>query len=333
MFSIMPNLRSLNLRNAGQFRDETLEYIMERDVPIKFLRLDAANLVSDQKWIEYFTHCGHRLESLTLSWLDYAMDDNSFMHLVRHCPKLQRLKIKKCFKLQDAALGAISEMDNLQHLSLQLSQPTSSSSLADLISSIGSGLRTLSLANFNDADDDVLAMIHDSCSKLSKLRLNENDICTDAGFKSLFSKWTNPPLLFVDLSSNRSIDCNTPDGPADAIGLASAGFEALMGHSGAALQHLDISSCRHISYESLFKIFACKVQYPQLRTINMSFLTKIDTPIIIGLFRSCPLLNKITAFGCFNITEAEVPKGVALIGVPHAQDSIVHEGDMDIDLW
>lgn len=333
MFSVVPKVQNLNLRNAGQFKDEAVDYVIEREVPIRSLQLEAANLVSNGKWAEFFKKCGHRLENLTLSWLDYSMDDDTFKGLIRHCPNIKRLKMKKCFRLGDVALGAMAELRQLEHLSLRFPTVTTPGVLADLISSIGPALRTLSLEAFNDADDDALSMIHSSCTQLSKLRFTENDCCTDIGFASLFTNWSNPALAFIDFSSNRSVDYAVPDGPEDPVGLASGGFEALMRHSGSRLERLDISSCRHITYESFSKVFDGKEQYPVLKDIGISFLTKIDTSILAGMFRSCPELIKITAFGCFNVTEVAVPKGVALIGVPNAQDSIVQEGDLDADIW
>ena len=330
---MVPKVQNLNLRNAGQFKDEVVDYVIERDVPIMSLQLEAANLVTNGKWVEFFEKCGHRLENLKLSWLDYSMDDDAFMGLIRHCPNIRRLKMKQCFRLGDVALGAMTELRHLEHLSLRFPTATTPGVLADLISSIGPRLRTLSLEAFSDADDDALSIIHSSCTQLNKLRFTENDCCTDIGFASLFTNWSNPALTFIDFSSNRSVDYAVPDGPEDPVGLASAGFEALMGHSGSRLERLDISSCRHITYESFSKVFDGKKQYPVLKDINISFLTKIDTSIVAGMFRSCPELIKVTAFGCFNVTEAAVPKRVALIGVPNAQDSIVQEGDLDADVW
>ena len=333
MFSIVPKAQNVNLRNAGQFKDEVIDYIVERNVPLKNLQLEAANLVSNEAWAKFFGQCGERLESLKLSWLDYSMDDDTFMHLVSGCPNLKRLKIKKCFRLSDLALGALHDLKHLEHLSLRLPAPTSSPALRDLVATIGSQLRTLSLESFEEADDEVLATIYSACTKLEKLRFCENDLCTDAGFVSLFKDWSNPPLSFIDLSSNRSIDYTQPDGPEDPTGLASAGFEALMTHSGPRLERLDISSCRHIAYESFARVFDGKTAYPMLEDINISFLTKIDTAIAAGIFKSCPSMKKVTAFGCFNIIDVMVPKGVALIGVPNAQDSIVQEGAYEGEMW
>ena len=278
-------------------------------------------------------NCGERLELLKLYWLDYSMDDDAFKTVVRYCPNLTRLKLKKCFRLGGRSLSAIASLQKLEHLALRFPTPTTPTALVELITELGPNLKTLSLENFTDADDEVLSAIHTSCTQLIKLRFSENDYCTDAGFLSLFTEWLNPPLTFIDLSSNRSIDYSAPDGPEDPIGLASAGFEALMSHSGSRLERLDISSCRHITYETFLGIFNGKTQYPCLKDINISFLTKIDTAVVAGMFKSCPQLIKVTAFGCFNILDVAVPRGVALIGVPNAMESIVQEGDVDADLF
>ncbi len=333
IFSVIPTIQNLNLRNAGQFKDEVVDYILERKVPLKNVELQAANLVSNEKWIEFFDQSGHRLESLKLAWLDYAMDDDTFVHLVNGCPSLKRLKLKKCDLLGDAALGAMCALRQLEHLSLQFKQVTSSKALEKLITSVGSNLRTLSLEVFKEADDYVLAAIHSNCSNLKKLRFTDNDLCTDSGFVSLFNNWSNPPLIFIDLNSTRSVDCSQPDGPEEAVGLATAGFLALMNHSGPAMERLDISSCRHIGYSALAEVFDGKKRYPNLKDINITFLTTIDTTIVAGIFRSCPLLSKLTAFGCTQVKDVSVPKGVALIGVPNAHDSIVQEGDVDMDMF
>ena len=327
IFSIVPQVRDLNLRNAGQFKDEVVDYILERDITIQHLQLAAPNLISDAKWREFFRRRGSHLESLKLSGLDYAMDDDTIVQMAEDCPNVRRLKLKECFRIADPSLDAISGMKKLEHLSLRLKLPTSASSLASLISQIGHKLRTLSLERFENADDSVLEAIHTTCTQLGKLRFTLNDFCTDAGFVSFFSDWSNPPLTFADLSSNRDLDYANPDGPTEPIGLASNGLRALIRHSGSRLERLDISSCRHITYEAFLEVFDGTKQYPYLNDINISFLTTIDTLILAGIFRSCPQLTKITAFGCFNVRDVEVPAGVALIGVPNALDSIVQGGD------
>jgi DNA repair protein RAD7 len=255
------------------------------------------------------------------------MDDETVTHLVTGCPNLTRLKLKKCFRIGDASLEALSSLKHIEHLSLLFNTPTTSSTLQSLIKSVGPNLQTLSLERFDNADDDVLSEIHNSCTKLQKLRFSANDYCTDAAYVSLFTSWANPPLEQVDFSSTRDLDYSRPDGPEEPIGLASEGFKALMLHSGSRLQKLNISSCRHISHEAFSEVFDGEKKYPHLTDMDLNFQTKVDTMIVAGLFKSCPRIKKVTAFGCFGVQDVVVPLGVALIGVPNAQDAIVQEGD------
>ena len=328
---MVPKVETLILGHAGQIKDKVLDYIIERDVPIKHLDLEAANLVSDSKWREFFVKQGERLKTLKLSWLDYSMDDDTLSQMVASCPNLIELELKKCFKLSDASLEALKRLKNLEHLSLLFKLPTSSAALENLIETIGSNLRTLSLEMFESSEDPVLSTIHSSCKNLFKLVFNNNSNCTDEAFASLFNDWANPPLSFVDLSSNRDLDCTNPGGPLEPVGLASKGFKALMHHSGKRLESLDIHSCRHISYQALAEVFDGINQYPALQDIDVSFVQKIDTTIAAGIFKSCPVIKKFVAFGCFGLTDVFVPPGVALIGIFNAQDLIV-QGELRDEL-
>ena len=327
IFSIIPKIERLDLRNAGQFKDDVIDYILERRVPLRSVRLDASNLVSDQKWREFFDRAGQNLETLELSWLDYVMDDDTVLHLASGCPNLKKLTLKKCFRIGDDALRYISQLQNLEQLSLCLMSSVSNDSLTGVVHSIGANLRTLSLRRFQDADDSLLEAIRSKCSRLTKLSITDNDTCIDAAYAALFMNWKNPALSIVNLSSNRDIDNNSPEGPEDAVGLASAGFKALMAHSGSKLERLNISSCRHVSREALNEVFDGIKHYPSLQVVDVSFVSRMDTVTMAGLFRSCPSISRVAAFGCFDVKDVVVPAGVALIGVPTAQDSIVQEGD------
>jgi DNA repair protein RAD7 len=136
----------------------------------------------------------------------------------------------------------------------------------------------------------------------------------------------------VDISSTRDLDNTNPEGPEDyPIGLASTGFLALMAHSGPRLEVLDVASCRHISHEAFAEIFDGVKQYPFLREINMSFCPVVDTQVVAGIFRSCPRVKKVVTFGCFEVQDVIVPRGIVLIGAPKAHDTIEQFGDTVMD--
>lgn len=327
IFMLMPLLTNVNLRFAGQMKDDSLKCMISRNAQIKNLCLDAVNLVSDPCWRLLFQKVGSRLESLKLSNLDSSLDDETVEEMCRCCTALRRLKLKECWRTGDASLRAISTLTALEHLSLRFIQETDADSLLGVVSRLGPNLRTLSLEGFSDADDRLLSTIHDQCRLLCKLRLSDNTVFTDKGFVNLFKDWYNLPLRSVDLSSTRDVDYSNPDGPSDPTGLASEGFIALMKHSGSAIQSLNIASCRHISRAAFEAVFSEDRTYPNLKELDVSFHTVMDDYLANRIFRCCPLLKKLITFACFNMWDVRVPRGLALIGGLKAQDSIIVEGD------
>ncbi|OJJ42995.1 hypothetical protein ASPZODRAFT_169816 [Penicilliopsis zonata CBS 506.65] len=329
IFSFMPSVTNVNLRFAGQMKDAVVDYMVDHNLKIKKLYLDAANLVSDDCWRRLFNKLGPQFESLKLSNLDASFDDETVKELCKSCTSLRRLKLKHCWKTSDESLIAISKLPMLEHLSLNFIQKTHAEDIVGLVQSLGPGLRTLSLEGFDDADDEVLEKIHDNCSMLTKLRIIDNSLLTDAGFAGLFTNWSNCRLEYVDLSSTRDVDKTLPDGPEEAMGLASKGFVSLMQHSGSAIRTLKIASCRHISYAAFEQVFSPDKQYPHLKELDISFLTFVDDHLVHCIFHSCPALKKLIAFACFSVHDVRVPKGVALIGGLKAQGPIVLEGVHD----
>jgi DNA repair protein RAD7 len=330
IFAFMPLLVNVNLRFAGQMKDRVVEYMMERQVKLKHLQLDAANLVSDGCWRQFFITLGPQLEGLRLSNLDCSLDDETAEIMSRHCVNLRRLKLKQCWKLGDKGYAALADLSKLEHLSLDFLQEVQPTHVVNLVEKLGPNLRTLSLQSLPDADDKLLDAIHRRCPRLEKLRLTENGVCTDKGYVSLLSGWSNPPLKFVDLSSTRDVDNSNADGPQDPVGLASDGFAALMEHSGSRLEKLNISSCRHISRDAFEKVFSDGRAYPALKELDISFQTVVDDFLVASIFKCCPSLQKLIAFACFNINNVRVPTGVALIGGLRAQDSIIMEGTAEV---
>lgn len=334
IFSFMPELEDVNLRNAGQMKDEVLLYMLDHNPKIKLLQLGAANLITNEGWLKLFGTQGPKLESFKTCDLDAALNDTAIEALVHHCPNLRRLKLKKCWQTTENSIHSLTTLCNLQHLTLSICPETSADTLSTLTTTIGTPLKTLSLESFHNADDTTLTAIHTVCTHLSKLRFTNNSTCTDAGFASLFTNWPNPPISFIDLSDNRDIDNQNPDGPAESpIGLASAGFAALMSHSGPGLERLNIKACRHVSHEALLDVFDGKKHtYPVLRDMDLSFVAPVDEVVMTAIFRSCPRLEKLAIFGCNQVRgrEVRIPAGVAVIGMMDAQESVVVEGAWDM---
>ncbi|CAK4028309.1 glycosyltransferase family 34 [Lecanosticta acicola] len=326
IFATVPKMEKLVIGNACQMKDNTIDYMLDKCHSLRHLQLYAANLVSDDMWHRLFREAGAKLEVVQLKWLDAAFEDLAVRDMVKYAPNLKRLKLKLCRRIGEDAVNYIADIPELEHLSLLMNKEVSTTSLVELVTKRGARLRTLSLEKFIDADDTLLQTVHDTCRQLAKLRISENDTATDAGYKALFTNWTNPPLSFVDFNSTRDIDNNNPEGPEEAVGLASGGFRAMMAHSGVALKHVDVSSCRHIELSAFMDVFNGAMNYPALEKINLSFCNRVDNSVVAGIFKSCPNLKKLVAFGCFNVQDVVVPRSIALIGIPKAQDAIEQFG-------
>ncbi|KAF1851644.1 DNA repair protein-like protein Rad7 [Cucurbitaria berberidis CBS 394.84] len=336
IFAVCPNVKRVSLRNCCQFKDSNIDYMNEKAKALTDIQLLGANLVSNDKWAELFIARGQDLKSFKVEWLDAAFDDQAVEALTTFCPNLERLKLERCKRIGKDSIDAIARLHHLKHLTLRFYEPIPREKLIHLITSVGAHLRTLCLEHFLDDSvdptDDVLEIIHDTCRHLIKFRFTENNECTDAGYVNLFSNWANPPLHYIDVNSTRDMDNTNPDGPEDCpIGLASDGFREMMSHSGKRVEFLDISSCRHISHSTLVEIFDGTRQYPHLREVNLSFCPVVDTEIIAGVFRSCPMIKKVVTFGCFQVADVVVPRGIVLIGAPRAQDQIEQFGEVVFD--
>ncbi|KAM5451232.1 UV-damaged DNA-binding protein rad7 [Microsporum audouinii] len=322
VFAMMPFLERVNLRCAGQLKDPVLEYVTGRESQIKHLTLDASNLVTEDCWRRFFKARGSRLETLKLSNLDCALDDETVEVIVSHCPNLRRLKLTDCWKLTYACLRSIARLEKLEHLSLNMRHHDSTKTFDEDLECINSllksrcdNLRTLSFEHFKPLDGSSLAILHDQARHLNKLRISHNENCTDSSFASLFSDWANPPLAYVDLSSNRLVDHSRPAIPEDSpTGLASNGFRALMAHSGEKIERLNVCSCREVNYKALEEVFGGDKKYALLKEVDLSFLTRVDDFIMGRLFQACPAVSKVIAFGCFNVVDVKAPANVALIG-------------------
>ena len=332
MIAKTPRMEKLVLANACQFKNPTMEYLIEKADNLKHIQLYAANLVSNRSWSKFFEARGENLETVKLQWLDSSFEDANVAEMVSYCPSLSRLKLEFCKLLTENCLESIMQLRNLQHLSLQFSEPVSNSTVVSLIETLGPKLQTLSLTGFTSLSDTALHAIHTHCRSLSKLRLTHSESCTDDAFAALFTGWANPPLHTLDVSRTRDVDAANPDGPDVPMGIASGAFAALAAHSGPALRSLGLASCRHVGHAALAAAFDGARAYPELRDVDLSFVGAVDATVLAGLFRCAPALRKVVAFGCFAIEDLVVPAGLVVIGVPRAQDAIENVGEaVDVD--
>lgn len=328
IFQRVTNLKNIKIRNAIQFKDDVMRYLISRNITLEGISLHGSNLLSEQTWTEFLEAKGKHLKSLQIYYTDNHVGDELVASLNSLCPSLERLKIAHNQKLSDTGVESISALAGLQHLSLDLRTLTTTEPYVKTINSIGSTLRTLSLKDVPDLDDRVLDAIHNSCRSLSKLRITHSEVMTDSGFARLFKGWANKPLAFIDLRKCRHVDSSNPRENAHQVGLCDEGFRALMRHSGKGIRDLNVHACRNISKEAFEDVFSADKEYPELVKLEISFCEEVTDYIVGSIFRSCPNLREVNVFGCMKVKDVRVPRNKILVGVPNARGMII-EGTED----
>ncbi|KAI0380768.1 RNI-like protein [Hypomontagnella monticulosa] len=328
ILQVCSSLKSLKLRNAIQFKDEVMEFLIGRHLALDKLYLHGANLLSEACWKKYLAAKGKALKSLRVYFTDRHFNNNIVGFLEKSCPSLTQLKICHNQEVTDEGVECIGKLRKLERLGLQLVKKTSTMPYVKVIKSIGPQLRTFSTRNVPDVDDRLLDAIHEHCTKLTKLRITHSEVMTDAGFVRLFKDWKNTPLTFIDLELCRHVDAKKPHENEHMVGLCSDGFRAMMDHSIKGLVKLNVHGCRNISRQAFEDVFAVGKVYPKLKDVEISFCEEV-TDFIVGLiFKACPRLKRLNVFGCMKVKEVRVPKGRILVGVPNAMGMIM-EGTED----
>ncbi|KAI1761341.1 RNI-like protein [Hypoxylon sp. FL1150] len=328
IFQTCSKLKNLKLRNAIQFKDNTMEYLISRHIVLESIYLHGANLISEEWWEKYLKAKGKYLKAIRVYFTDKHFSDKIVQSLQKYCPLLTHLKICHNQEVSDQGIKHIARLKELEHLSLQLVKETTTEPYVHVIENIGKQLRTFSVRMIPEVDDRLLDAIHDNCTSLSKLRITHSECMTDAGFARLFTNWKNRPLAFIDLELCRYVDAQTPRENPHLVGLCSDGFRAMMNHSGRRLKKLSVHGCRHITREAFEDVFSPGNVYPELLDMEISFCEEVSDFIVGSIFRCCPKLKKLNVFGCMKVKEVRVPRNKILVGVPNAIGMVI-EGTED----
>lgn len=328
VFQMVPAVKNLKIRNAIHFKDEVMEYLLSRDkVELEGLYIHGANLLSADMWKKYLSTKGKSLRRFQVYYTDRHFDDGCMTALRTAVPELKRLKVYNNQEVSGDGIRELVHLKKLQYLSIHLHKNVHADIYVEVLHSIGAGLRTLSLRLTPELDNTVLDAIHSNCHNLSKLRITDSEVMTDAGFARLFTGWRNPGLTFIDLQKCRHVDSQKPRNNPDGIGLCSEGFKALMAHSGKSLQKLNLHACRHISKQAFDEVFSLERTYPELKSLEISFCEEVNDYVVGSVFRSCPNLRELNVFGCMRVKNARVPRGKILVGVPNALGMVTEGQD------
>jgi DNA repair protein RAD7 len=230
--------------------------------------------------------------------------------MVEHCPKIRDLRFREFGLLKDSWLPILSKLQNLE--SLDLSAPghvsLTDDAVIDMLSKIGPGLSSLSLEDHIRLTDKTLMQgILKHCPNVRKLDLSniadytppqEDDMyektgLTNEGVAEFFKAWKesgHDGLVVAELRQNHE--------------LKEEALMALLDHSGATLEKLDIKGWRMTSEESL-KAIAEKC--PNLRWLNVGWCRMLTDFTMKEILEGCPKIEVIKAWGeCIIFTRSQV---------------------------
>lgn len=319
VFQTLPDLKSLKVKYAVQFKDEVMEYLLSRNqIEMEGFHIHGANLLTNNMFKKFLVAHGKTLKLLKVYYTDKHFNDECLALLKDTTPSLKRFKVSNNQAVSGDGIRELAKLKSLEHLSTHLLKTVHSDIWIEVLGGIGAGLKTFSLRRTPEVDNSVLDAIHKNCHSLVKLRITDSEEMTDAGFARLFTDWSNPGLAFIDLQKCRYVNSQLPRENPDNVGLCSEGFKALMAHSGHQLRYLNIHACRHISREAFEEVFGSDKTYPELRNFEVSFCEEITDFIVGSIFRSCPNMKELNVFGCMRLKDVRVPRGRILVGMPNA---------------
>lgn len=281
--------------------DDSVVQAWSRSLPnLTHIELLGPFLVHSHAWTTFFK--SHRnLESFLLTQSP-RFDLECMESLVTSCKGLTELRLKEIGQMSDEFLVHIQSFgDQLTYL--DLSRPgkpeaLSTEALVDLMSSVGSNLTHLDLSWNTQIQDGFLYQgLKPYARRLHNLILSNVPDLTDAGVAEFFDTWEsaadkedreipNPPLMQVDLSRNHE--------------LAGAALKALLKHSGAGLEVLNISGWKATPQKELQAI---PRHAPKLRVLNIGWCREVDNWVVKDVLDGCKLIKEIHVWGCQRLSE------------------------------
>ncbi|KZO92412.1 RNI-like protein [Calocera viscosa TUFC12733] len=303
--NLNPNLVNLRLDFCGRVEATALGHWAQHLAKLKRIELLAPFLVTDKAWIKFFETVGDRLEGFLIT-NSPRFSQECVESLVKNCPKLTELRLRRIGKLEDDWLPLLHPLTQLTLLDLSDASlgnaPISLTDepLIDLMSKVGANLEHLDLSGHELVTDDMLIRgIAPNMPKLKRLRLVELSNLTDEGVGAFFDALVATPLHWLDLSRN-------PE-------LADKALVGLLDHSGAGLAHLNMNQFKEASNEVLLQIGE---KASLLEFLDLGFCREVDDFVVKAVQDGCKGLKELKVYGCNRITE-DCPKkrGVRIVGV------------------
>ncbi|GJE90230.1 RNI-like protein [Phanerochaete sordida] len=306
--SLNPNLTTLRLDFCGRMDNSVLAAWNKSLPALTRIELLGPFLVHASTWQSFFE--SHPKLTGFLITQSPRFDVKCIESLVENCEGLTELRLKEVGKLADDFLPHIKKLAG-QLTYLDLSSPgepeaVSNDALTDLLTAVGAGLRHLDLSGHALLGDGFLFQgLKPHTRQLESLALALTPELTDAGVAEFFATWAgaaappNPPLRHAALGRN-------PE-------LGGAALAALLAHSGAALESVDVNGWKAAPEDVLNTLGA---RAPRLRRVDVGWCREASDWTVKALVEGCPDLVEVKVWGCQRVT-ANCPRkrGVAVVGI------------------
>lgn len=306
----------MNLQQCGQLDNEAFDSWTEKLNNLTSLELYGPFLVRKEAWLRFMSKKGNQLRSLKIRESP-RFDLECVEQLVKQCTSLEEVGLAQIGPLDGACLKPLQTLTQLSYL--DVSDPGVAVSgippkgledqdIIDLLSHIGSKLTYLNLGgNAELTDRSILEGVLPHCRSLRELRIDGLVEVESDALALLFDSFAAmrlPRLTHVNLKRCSKVgdDC----------------LEALVLHSGPALQELSVNSCRlltgsaapeqnaesgasRVDAQSGLQLIA--QHCPSLLRLDLSFVRSCGLSDIMALIEGCKKLDIVHVFGCNRIPD------------------------------
>ncbi|KAG8917506.1 hypothetical protein FRC00_013528, partial [Tulasnella sp. 408] len=252
--SFNPNVENLRLDLCGRMTTPVIEHYGNHLSNLTRLELLGPFLVRPEGWKAFFAAVDQRLEGFLITQSP-RFDLACLEAMVEHTAgTLTELRLAEIGQLKDEWLPKLEAFKNLRSLDLSFSpESLTDEPVITLLSNVGESLTLLNLSGHTALTDKILTEgVAPHTGSLNTLIMTSLELLTDEGVAEFFGAFnTNRPMRRVDFSRNHS--------------LSAAALSALLSHSGAALEDLNINSWKETPNETMMGM----AQYlPQLVNLD-----------------------------------------------------------------
>ena len=283
---ITPNLSTLQLSYCGRLIDPTLAQIVSRLHSLQHLILTGPFLITTKVWKSTLETIGHRL--LTFEISDTARwDEGCTEALVTQCPNLENVALKRINGLSNEIIAPLATLKHLKSLDLSDPQGTiTDDCVIPILLNTGPKLEKLILDSCVELSDETFSAIITHCPNLHILSLAGLERLTNECVTTGFEAW-NQNAGLTSLSFCR------------CVGVKDAGVQALLVHSGASLESLNLNSLDELTQETLSAFWDEEGNVGnELIELDLGFVRCINDDVIRALSMGCRDLKilKVTPF-------------------------------------